>query len=176
MVLDSLLRVSQELFDLLINDLADFRVEFDAELEESNEVDKSSNRHNGDVSEVLEKSLDMSDHELRHDLQDHLRFELFASALGRHEKKSFMEELNASLFLSDSSHFFNFLVFSVHILEDSVLDLKSIILSEVKGKPMGELIIRERVSDFMLDESAHTEQIHSRIDKSDLSCSGQPVK
>lgn len=81
--------------------------------------------------------------------------------------------MNASLLLIDSVDFlFPLFSFSVEFFR---LDLKDVFLSEVKRQPVGELLVSEGVSDSVLHEGSHREQVLSGRYHSDLSGSWKPV-
>jgi hypothetical protein len=178
-IFDSLLRISDELLDLFIDDILHLRVQLNTKVEEPDKVEQTPDGHNADVGELLDQALDVGDHQLGEHLDDHLRAELLPGALVAEELEGLLQEVDAALFLVNGVGLFNdlelFLSVDLHLLRNLVLYLKNIVLTEVQRQPVSELIIGQTVSNLMFHKSSHAEKILGGRYHPDLSSPGQSI-
>lgn len=161
LTLMTVFRACHEPLYVFVEKCRNLGVLFDEECKEADEIEETANRHYRNVAVFLHHVHNMSLDQLWHELNNVLSSVSLTATAGGEEVHGLLGVLLESLKSIDVScrgdHVLKLMIVIV------LVDFKALILSEVKGKPVSELLTVQSFPDLHLSERPHVHQVHRGV-------------
>jgi len=146
-----------ELLDLLIHDVLRFGDELEQQTEQPDKVEQTADSDQGNMVFFAHEVNQMRDHQLGHNLNDHISSHLLTSVFLGEEREGLLKEVDHPLLGVHGLNLGNVLL--LLFIVGLSLFLVRLVITEVHGQPVGELVAVNRFAYTLLLESTEAKQI-----------------